>query len=175
MLAPAATLPIALDVTTMFVTATCITGLLGLFLLFSWFQDRIHALAWWGTAYLIGGFSVAIWSVEGLISPPLPAGSANALLFVSCGMIWNAARVFHGRRVLWGAMATGATIWFLACLFDDFVHSASARIILSSLIVATYTFLTASELWRERRRTLLRRWPAIFVPMLHGMVFLCPI
>ena len=41
--------------------------------------------------------------------------------------------------------------------------------------MATYTFLTAAELWRERRKHLLRRWPAIFVPMLHGLVFLCPI
>jgi hypothetical protein len=29
MLAPAATMPIALDVTTLFVDATCVTGLLG--------------------------------------------------------------------------------------------------------------------------------------------------
>ena len=50
-----------------------------------------------------------------------------------------------------------------------------ARIVLSSFIVSTYTFLTAAELWRERRKHLLRRWPAIFVPMLHGLVFLCPI
>ncbi len=44
----------------------------------------------------------------------------------------------------------------------------------SSLIVATYTFLTAAELWRERRKPLIRRWPAIFVPMLHGAIFLFP-
>jgi diguanylate cyclase (GGDEF)-like protein len=43
------------------------------------------------------------------------------------------------------------------------------------MIVSVYTFLTAAELWRERRRHLLRRWPAIFVPMLHGAVFLFPI
>ena len=46
---------------------------------------------------------------------------------------------------------------------------------LSSIIVSGYTFLTAAELWRERRKTLLRRWPAIFVPILHGAVFLFPI
>ncbi len=43
------------------------------------------------------------------------------------------------------------------------------------MIVASYTFMTAAELWRERRKTLRRRWPAIFVPMLHGAVFLFPI
>ena len=93
MLVSASTAPLALDVTTLFVVATCITALLGLFLLSAWMQERIRALAWWGTAYLLGGFSVAIWSIEGLISPPLPPGTANALLFVACGMIWSAARI----------------------------------------------------------------------------------
>jgi diguanylate cyclase (GGDEF)-like protein len=167
--------PIHLDVTTLFVVAVCVTALLGVLLLFAYMHDRVRALAWWGSAYLIGGFSVVIWSIESHISPPLPPGTANALLFFSCGMIWNAARLFHGRPVLWGAMATGATVWFIACMIPEFVQSVMARIVLSSLIVSVYTFLTAAELWRERRKNLLRRWPAIFVPILHGMVFLCPI
>jgi diguanylate cyclase (GGDEF)-like protein len=171
----AATALIALDMSTLIAVATCVTGLLGAFLLFAWMQDRVRALAWWGAAYLIGGFSVAIWSVESFISPPLPAGTANALLFVACGMIWNAARLFHGHRVLWGAMATGATVWLIACMSPEFAESPAVRIVLSSLIVATYTFLTARELWRERRKHLMRRWPAIFVPILHGAVFLFPI
>ena len=90
--------PIDLDITTLFVIATCITALLGLLLLSAWSQERVKALAWWGSAYLIGGFSVAVWSVEGSISPPLPVGAANTLVFVACGMIWSAARLFHGRR-----------------------------------------------------------------------------
>jgi diguanylate cyclase (GGDEF)-like protein len=167
--------PIALDVTTLLVVAICVTGLLGLLLLFAWTQDRVRALAWWGSAYLVGGVSVAIWSVESHISPPLPVGTANAMLFVACGMIWNAARLFHGRPVLWGALVAGATLWLSACLIPEFVQSSMVRIVLSSVIVSTYTFLTAAELWRERRKHFLHCWPAIFVPMLHGLVFLCPI
>jgi diguanylate cyclase (GGDEF)-like protein len=72
-------------------------------------------------------------------------------------------------------MFVGATVWLVCCLSPEFVQSAPARIILSSLIVSAYTFLTAIELWRERRRHLLQRWPAIFVPILHGAVFLIPI
>jgi len=175
MLLPDVTAPITLDITTLFIVATCITALLGLLLLSAWAQERIRALAWWGTAYLVGGFSVAIWSVENLISPPLPPGMANALLFVACGMIWSAARIFHGRRVLWVAMTAGAIAWMVACLVPEFAYWTLARIVLSSLIVSAYTFLTAAELWRERRKTLLRRWPAVFVPILHGAVFLFPI
>src|SRR4051812_7037769 len=113
----AAAIPVlTLDMSTLFAVATCVTALLGLFLLFAWLQDRVRALAWWGAAYLVGGFSVAMWSIEPMVSPPLPAGSANAMLFIACGMIWNAARLFHGRPVLWGALAAGATAWLIGCL-----------------------------------------------------------
>src|SRR4051812_43479362 len=134
-------------ISTLFVVATSVTALLGLFLLFAWMQERVRALAWWGAAYLIGGLSVALWSVENLISPPLPPGAANALLFVACGMIWSAARLFHGRQILWGSMALGATAWLIACMSPEFVESTAARITLSSVIVSGYTFLTATELW----------------------------
>src|SRR5437763_9708036 len=108
---PIVNAPVVLDVTTLIVIATCITALLGLFLLSTWAQERIRALAWWGAAYLLGGFSVAIWSIEKLISPPLPAGIGNALLFLACGMIWGAARIFHGRSVPWLSMTAGAAVW----------------------------------------------------------------
>jgi diguanylate cyclase (GGDEF)-like protein len=175
MLAPAATMPIALDVTTLFVVAACVTGLLGALLLIAWAKTRVHALAWWGAAYLIGGLSVAAWVLEALVSPQMPTGIANALLFIACGMMWNAARIFHGRPVLASALFGGPAIWLFACTFTDFAQWPEARIALSSGIVASYTFATAAELWRERRKSLRRRWPAIFVPMLHGAVFLFPI
>ncbi len=101
----------SLDIGTLFVLATCVTALLGLFLLFAWMQDRIEALAWWGMAYLIGGFSGALWRLDGVISPPLPAGCADILVFIAVGMIWSAARLFHGRPVRWGAMCFGAVVW----------------------------------------------------------------
>src|ERR1700736_3972773 len=87
---PLLSLPMALDITTLSVVAVLITALVGGSLLVVWQQERIPALAWWGTAYLVGGVSVVIWSVEDLISPPLPVGMADALLFLACGMIWSA-------------------------------------------------------------------------------------
>ena len=109
-----------------------------------------------------------------MISPPVPSSIANVLLFVAVGMIWSAARLFHGRPVRWGAMFLGATVWLAASMLPAFAASAAARVVVSSLIVASYTFLIAAELWRERRKALIRRWPAIFVPMLHGAIFLLP-
>jgi diguanylate cyclase (GGDEF)-like protein len=170
-LAAAAT---SLDVGTLLIIAICVTALLGLFLLFAWLQERIPALAWWGLAYLIGALSGGIWRFEGVAALPA-AGSAEIPLFLAVGMIWSAARLFHGRSVRWGTMCLGAAVWPLAWLFPAFAASAASRLVVAALIVAFYTFLTAAELWRERRKALLRRWPAVFVPMLHGAVFLFPV
>jgi diguanylate cyclase (GGDEF)-like protein len=166
---------LSLDVGTLLVIAIGVTLLLGLLLLRAWTQERIPALGWWGAAYLIGAFSGAIWRFGDLMGPALPAGIANILLFVTVGMIWSAARLFHGRRVRWGLMFLGAAVWLVAWMFPAFAYSAASRIFVSSLIVASYTFLIAVELWRERRKSLIRRWPALFIPMLHGAIFLFPV
>ena len=166
---------VSLDVGTLFVIAICVASLLGLFLLFAWMQERIRALAWWSAAYLIGGASGALWRFGQLLAPTLPSSLSTILLFIAVGMIWSGARSFHGRPVRWIAMSFGAVFWLIACFVPAFALSAASRILVSSLIVAGYTFLTASELRRERRKSLIRRWPAVFVPMLHGAIFLFPV
>src|SRR3984885_6682296 len=165
----------SLDIGTLFVTAGCVTALLGLFLLFAWVQERMAALAWWGSAYLIGGFSAALWRSENVLPVPVPPGVADVLLFIALGMIWTAARAFHGRDVRWGAMCFGAVAWTAADMSHAMPHTPAVRIMLGSVIVAIYTFMIAAELWRERRKSLIRRWPALFVPMLHGAIFLFPV
>src|ERR1700682_2090016 len=134
---------ISLDVGTLFIVATCVTALLGVFLLFAWTQDRIRALAWWGAAYLIGGFSVALWMIDAQSIPLMPQTLPTALLFLACGMIWNAARLFHGRNILWVSMIFGAASWMMLCTWPFFPAMSANRIILASLIVSAYTFLTA--------------------------------
>jgi diguanylate cyclase (GGDEF)-like protein len=167
--------PASLDVGTLFFIAICVTVLLGLFLLYAWTQERIRALAWWSAAYLIGGASGVLWRFGDIIAPRLPPCTPTVLLFVAVGIIWSAARVFHGRPVSWVATLFGAAFWVVACYFPAFAGSAASRIVVSALIVAGYTFLTATELHRERRKSLIRRWPAMFVPTLHGAIFLFPV
>ena len=165
----------SLDVGTLVVIAICVTLLLGLFLLFAWPQERMPALGWWGSAYLVGGASGLLWRLGDSCAPAVPSNVATALLFVAVGMIWSAARVFHGRAVHWSAMLYGAAFWLAASFSPAFTASAASRIVVCALIVAAYTFLTASELRRERRKSLIRRWPAAFVPMLHGAIFIFPV
>jgi diguanylate cyclase (GGDEF)-like protein len=105
----------------------------------------------------------------------MPETLPSALLLLSCGMVWNAARLFHGRKVLWVAMSFGPLSWMMLGVWPWFAAAGTNRVILAALIVAAYTFLAAAELWRERRKALINRWPALFVPVLHGAVFLFPI
>ena len=52
-----------LDGPTLAFVTVCIVALLGLFLILAWLQQRdMRALAWWGSAYLIGASSLALWA-----------------------------------------------------------------------------------------------------------------
>src|SRR5262245_58140239 len=107
----------ALDTATLFTVATCVTALLGVVILVVWAHERgTRALAWWGAAYLIGGCAVGLWGLQGTPSAVTQA-APNALLFIACGMIWNGARLFHGRSVLPGGLFAGAVAWTAAMQF----------------------------------------------------------
>jgi diguanylate cyclase (GGDEF)-like protein len=165
-----------LDMLTLFVVSTCVTGLLGLFLLALWMQDRsIRALGWWAAAYLVGGFAVSLWIVAPRALPGGIGETASALLFVSCGMIWSGARRFYGRTPLPLASVTGSFVWLLASQLPALHEDGGARVILSSLIIATYAVLTALELRRERRNPKAAGLRAVVIPLLHGTAFLSPI
>ena len=164
-----------LDSSTLFTIATGITGLLGVFLVVLWLQERSsRALAWWGVAYLMGASSVMLWDVRDSLTYLTPE-TPSALLFIACGMIWSGARLFHGREILPGSMFAGALVWLVAVQSAGFAHSEHARVVLSSVIIAVYAFFTAFELRRERRRDLAERWLSVAIPLLHSVVFLAPI
>lgn len=161
----------SLDTTTLLTVATFVTGLLGVFILVCWVQERAtRALAWWGAAYLLGGSAVGLWNTSDLASP-----APNALLFIACGMIWNGARLFQGRDIHVFGLFAGALAWTAVTQISELSASDSFRIVFSSVVIAAYAFLTALELGAERRRSMGKPWFSPFVPLLHGIVFLSPI
>ncbi len=148
--------------------------MLGAMLLFFGRQENIPALKWWGTAYLLGAASVALWTLAGSMLGGMLSLMLNAVGFVACGMVWNASRVFHGREPNWPGLFFGAAAWVAAAM--TLAPEASAmRLTIGAGIVAIYAALTADQLWSERRRTLQERWPAIVVPVLHGFVLMLPV
>jgi diguanylate cyclase (GGDEF)-like protein len=164
----------SLDTSTLYLVATMVAALLGTMLLFFGKQENIPALKWWGTAYLIGAASVALWTLASTTLGAMLSLALNAVGFVACGMVWNASRVFHGRKPNLPGLVLGAIAWVAAIM--TLAPGASAmRMTIGAAIVAVYAALTATELWSERRRTLQKRWPAVAVPVLHGFVLMLPI
>jgi diguanylate cyclase (GGDEF)-like protein len=165
---------LSFDISTLYLVATFIAAMLGGLLLFFWRQEKISALGWWGAAYLLGAASIALWTAGGdHLGTPLLLG-VNAVGFIACGLVWDAARVFHGRAPSLIGVVAGAAIWVAAILFIE-PMSAHMRMMLGAAIVAAYAALTAAELWRERRKSMRARWPAFFVPLMHGAVLMLPI
>ena len=164
-----------LDIPTLTFVAICVAALLGLLLIFAWLQQRnVRALAWWGSAYLIGSSSIALWGAPAPVYQ-LPTEVAQALTFMACGMIWNGVRLFHGRPLLPIAAFAGAIVWLVLCQLPLLPQGSHERIALGAVVVATYTFFIAFELRRERRKTLYSRTAALVVPCVHAAIFLVPL
>jgi diguanylate cyclase (GGDEF)-like protein len=164
----------SLDVSTLYLVATMVAAMLGTMLLFFGKQENIAALKWWGTAYLLGAASVALWTLGGNQFGEMLSLALSAVGFLACGMVWNASRVFHGRKPNLPGLVLGAIGW-IAAVMTVAPEASAMRMTVGAGIVATYAALTATELWSERRRTLQKRWPAITVPALHGFVLMLPI
>jgi diguanylate cyclase (GGDEF)-like protein len=164
----------SLDTSTLYLVATMVAAMLGVMLLFFGRQENIPALKWWGTAYMVGAASVAFWTLAaGMLGEMLSLG-LNAVGFLACGMVWNAARVFHGRKPNLPGLVVGAVAW-IATAMTLASEASMMRLTIGAGIVASYAALTATELWSERRKVLHRRWPAIAIPVLHGFVLMLPI
>ena len=162
-----------LDVHTLFTVTIYVEALLGLLLLFAWVQNfSIHALAWWGFSDLMRALSVVLFGLHGSVPEAISIDLANALLFTSFALTWTGARVFDGRSVWPLGLVAGAAIWLVFCRIPGVMELTDLRTLLSSGIVATYTWLTAYEFWRGRSEPLLSRWPAIFMLFVHGSLFL---
>jgi diguanylate cyclase (GGDEF)-like protein len=164
----------SLDTSTLYLVATLVAAMLGVMLLFFGRQERIAALNWWGAAYILGAASVALWTLASAELGEVLSLVLNAIGFVACGMVWSAARVFHGRKPSWPGIFLGALAW-VATIMTLAPDASAMRMTAGAGIVAVYAALTASELWSERRRTLQKRWPAVAVPVLHGFVLMLPI
>ena len=163
-----------LDISTLYLVAALVAALLGVMLLYFGRQEKIAALNWWGAAYLLGAGSIAAWTLTNGLLGDLASLAINAIGFLACGMVWSAARVFHGRKPNWVGLGLGAVVWVAALIVLP-PDASAARLTIGAVIVALYATLTAVELASERRKAMQKRWPTIIVPLLHGGVLLLPI
>jgi diguanylate cyclase (GGDEF)-like protein len=162
-----------LDVNTLFFVTIYVEAILGLLLLFAWVQNAgIRAVAWWGCAHLVRALSVVLFGMSGFAFGELAVDVSYTLLFLAYAIIWTGARVFDGRKPLPMLMAIGPAAWLVLGHLPALAESPDLRTVLSSGIIAAYTWLTAFEFWRGHREPLVSRWPAIFMLVAHGMLFM---
>jgi diguanylate cyclase (GGDEF)-like protein len=157
------------DVPTLCAVAGFVTVIGGLLLLFSWMQNRkVPALALWGLGYLLGAAGTALLSLRGIVPNAWSVCGAVALLCSAYGVMWAGARCFEGRHIRLSAMFAGAAIWLCACQFDGFYQSEQARVVLASVILASYALLNAREVLHARDKELMSRWPTLALLVLHA-------
>src|SRR5215212_6264631 len=109
----------SLDTSTLYLVATMVAAMLGAMLLFFGSRENIPALKWWGTAYLLGAASIALWTLTSNALGEMLSLALNAVGFIACGMVWNASRVFHGRKPNWPGLFLGAVAWAAAATLLD--------------------------------------------------------
>jgi diguanylate cyclase (GGDEF)-like protein len=162
-----------LDVNTLFIVTIHVEAILGLLLLFAWVQNPgIRALAWWGCAHLMRAASVVLFGLYGSVSVAVSIDLANTVLFLAYAVTWTGARVFDGRKPLPLYIVMGLVVWCVVSHLPTAFDPVDLRLMLASGIVAAYTWLTAYEFWRGRGEPLVSRWPAIFMLVAHGSLFL---
>jgi diguanylate cyclase (GGDEF)-like protein len=163
----------AFEINTLFLLTIDVEAILGLLLLLVWVQNtRVSAVAWWAAAHLMTAASVMLYGLYGSVPDLISIDLSNVMLFSSFGVTWSGARVFNGRKALPGSLIAGAVTWLFAAQWPGFEIGAEMRGQLSSMIIASYTWLTAYEFWRGRDEPLVSRWPAIALFVTHGAMFL---
>ena len=135
----------SLDTSTLYLVATMIAGLLGFMLLFFGYQENMTALKWWGSAYLLGAASVALWTLASPMLGEMLTLALNAVGFVTCGMVWNASRLFHGRKPNVPGLFLGAMAW-IAAVMTLAPDATATRMTIGAAIVAIYAAVSYTHL-----------------------------
>jgi diguanylate cyclase (GGDEF)-like protein len=163
----------SLDINSLFLVTVHVEAMLGLLLLFVWVQNtKISAVAWWGSAHLLRAASILLFGMYGSAPEWVTIDLANIVLFTAFAVTWTGARVFDGRKPRPLYMVLGAVLWLLLSPLPIIHEAHGALVLLSSGIVASYTWLTAYEFWQSRDEPLVSRWPAILMLFTGGALYL---
>lgn len=165
-----------LYVPTIYVLMLSVMVLLGALTFFAWLQNRsVRALAWWGGAVLVMAAALGLLCLRGVIPDVYSVGLAYVVLFTACALMLEGARCFEGRRASPVLLLAGALGWTAACQIPALYDSATARMIVVSVAVGSYSLGCAYVLWTGRAEPLLSRWPLIVLTALGGGLFLARI
>jgi len=163
----------ALDLHTVLIIAVGTLAIAGSLLLVSWLQSPyVRALGLWAMFFMGSAIGFALVAARGEIPDIWSILIAGAILAASQGFMWTGIRSFEGRSTFVPLMLAGTLLWLVACQFEAFYGSPTARLTLMSAIVVAYSLMSAGELWRGRHERLMSRWLIIALLLSHALLFL---
>lgn len=142
-----------IDNYTILVSSSAALVFLGIALLHFWNKERDATwLLWWAAPFIAGGLGAVGYMRPDWQTNVVAISLGNALRIAAVCLLWQGARAFEGRRVLWWTVPATAAAWLALCLVPSFVTSLPSRVIGVSLFNALFCLLAARELWTGRRR-----------------------
>ena len=137
--------------------------MLGVLFFIFWLNDRRGSpwYGWWSATFFFGSLAAGCFLLRGFGGDFFAVGIGVASLIAAFGCCWQGARAFDKRRPVWLPVLLAPAIWLAACLVPGFLDNVSARVVLSSLLIAPLMAMSAVEFWRGRQEQLQSRWPVI--------------
>jgi diguanylate cyclase (GGDEF)-like protein len=161
------------EVSALFSVSISVESMLGLLMLFMWVQNfEIRAVGWWGSAHLLRAGSISLFGLYGQAPDVVTIDLANVILLTSFATTWIGTRLYAGRKANPVLLFAGGIVWLLASQLPEFQQSIALRSLLSSFIIAGYTWAAAAELWHCPNCQTVSRLPAIYLLLAHGALFL---
>ncbi|WP_165665746.1 GGDEF domain-containing protein [Metapseudomonas otitidis] len=157
-----------LHIPTLVLVDVYILALLGILAGRAWRRGTPEpTLGYLSLTLLLGAFCTVLGSLRGLGIDWVPIIIGNLLLQLSCAASWTSMRVFAGRPIHFAGFLAGPLLWLALCAVPAFYASLPARIMLSCVLMITYTALAAFELWRARRSLQVSIAPAMALYLMH--------
>ena len=139
------------DVFTALAASTAVVFLLGIVFVFFW--RRAPSSTWlglWAASYLVMAFANALAVVAPDEPRALGFSLGSAAFMLGFGLMWQAARVFEGRRPRWGLMFGAIFVFSAILLIPEIRQNIALRVTTVSIPLTLALVLAAWETWRGR-------------------------
>ncbi len=159
---------LSLHAPTLLLVTALVVAFSGGLLIFAQGKERdTNAMGVWGAAMLAGALGIVLVAF-GQGSPWISDGLGTALVLAAAATSWTAARMFVGRRPRVWLAATSPVLWLATIPVQT---QAVLWTAMACSIGAAYTLATAAELWRARTEYLPSRTAAVFLLLIHAVVY----
>src|SRR5665213_2767219 len=157
-----------LDIPTLMVMGSFVSAYAGTVLFVAWLQHpKTPALAWWALADLIAGAGILCLMLGSASRQPAWFVLSGALLALSPGLMWKAARIFDAKRAPLSLVFLGVALVVVAN------GVSGLRDIAESLSLAAgfaYSLAAAVAFWLRRKDGLVARRAIIALAVFHAAV-----